>query len=121
MLQFEPFVGTSILSNKHVVPKRQLQMHTVEIPFGSVSSFSPNHGQHREGRNVSKTCDSITHIGSVGSESPPKVRTFTPQHPRRSRHSVGQRAAQGRSQSQRNSLHKAESEDKVRNFELQHR
>ncbi|KAE7999269.1 hypothetical protein FH972_003719 [Carpinus fangiana] len=112
--RFETFVGTSILSNKHVVPKQQLQMHTVEIPFGSVSSSSPNHVQHREGRNGSKTCHSIIRIGSVGSESPPKVRTFTPQHPRRSRHSVGQRAAQGRSQSQRNSLHKAESEDKAK-------
>jgi hypothetical protein len=118
MLQFETFVGTSILSNKHVVPKQQPQMHTVEIPFGSVSSSSPNHGQLREGRNgflhngslrLDATSNRIIRIGSVGSESPPKVRTFTPQHPRRSRHSVGQRAAQGR-----NSLRKAELEDKVR-------
>jgi len=116
--RFETFAGTSILSNKHVVPKQQPQMHTVEIPFGSVSSSSPNHGQLREGRNgflhdgslrLDATSNRIIRIGSVGSESPPKVRTFTPQHPRRPRHSVGQRAAQGR-----NSLRKAELEDKAK-------
>jgi hypothetical protein len=50
------------------------------------------------------------------SESPQKVKTFTPQHQRRSRHFVAQRAAQGRSQSQRNSSRKAVSQDKVREF-----
>lgn len=118
MLQFETFPRTSTLSNKHVGPKQQVQTHTVKTPFGSVSSLSQNHDQHREGRNgflhndslrLDATSKSLCCITRVGSESPPK-----PQHPRRSRHFVGQRAAQGRSQSQRNSLRKAESEDKVR-------
>ncbi|XP_059459076.1 protein NTM1-like 9 isoform X2 [Corylus avellana] len=117
--RFETFPRTSILSNKHVGPKQQVQTHTVKTPFGSVSSSSQNHAQHREGRNgflhndslrLDATSDkSICCITRVGSESPPK-----PQHPRRSRHFVGQRAAQGRSQSQRNSLCKAESEDKAK-------
>jgi hypothetical protein len=68
-------------------------------------------------RNVAAdTSHKICSITLARSESPQKVRTFTPQRQRRSRNFVAQRAAQGRSQSQRNSSRKAVSQDKVREF-----
>lgn len=104
MLQYGAFLGTSSLFNEHV-------------------------GRHREARNddslrldashhkaVADTSHRICCMTLAGSESPQKVRTFTPQHQRRSRHFVAQRAAQGRSQPQKNSLRKSVDQDKVREF-----
>ncbi len=132
MLQYDRYVGTSSLSlfNEHVAPKQYRQVSMVKS--GTVSSS--NHGQYIEERNYTIRDDLGLDASSVGPaafksincihrveassesspESPLKIRTFKPQHHRRSHRIVGQTAIPRKFQLKCNSSLKVLSQDKVR-------